>query len=352
MKRWLSLTCLASSAFIASAQTIFIANNNPGAVAGVNVFTGANAVGDAIAAASDGDIIYVVPSGTTYAATGVSKSLTIFGSGFNPDKAYSATSKLVNITVSANNVRLSGLVSPFVQVSNGVMATLVDKCRINRIVLTNASNTIIVNCVLGENTSGQFSIANFDLTNSGVRVTNNIIYGSSSSGFLNNLNNATIENNVFVGITGFPAYDAFNIVQNSNIKNNIFFGVQPRGTNTANFISNTQQFNLTYGATNNDFVSGINGNTASNNVIGSDPMFINLPLASAGNYYTLSYDAQLNELSPAKGVGEGGIDIGAFGGPTPFDLFGTSLPVVQTVIAPATVPQGTDMSVRVKGKGN
>lgn len=205
-------------------------------MAGVHVFTGANAVGDAMAAASDGDIIYVVPSGTTYAATGVSKSLTIFGSGFNPDKANSATSKLINITVTANNVRLSGLVSSFVQVASGVTATLVEKCRINRLsMLTNTSNTIIVNCVVGENTSGQFSIAEFDLTNSGVRITNNIIYGSSSSGFLNNLNNATIENNVFVGITGFPANDAFNIVQNSNIKNNIFFGVQPRGLECGQF---------------------------------------------------------------------------------------------------------------------
>lgn len=53
-----------------------------------------------------------------------------------------------------------------------------------------------------------------------------------------------------------------------------------------------------------------------------------------------------------KGAGEGAIDMRAFGGPTPSDLFGTSLPVVQAVIAPATVTQGTDMDVRVKGKGN
>jgi len=48
------------------AQTTWIANNNPGASGGTNVFTGAAALTLATASASDGDIIYVVPSGISY----------------------------------------------------------------------------------------------------------------------------------------------------------------------------------------------------------------------------------------------------------------------------------------------
>ncbi|MEX2234449.1 MAG: hypothetical protein WD824_19945 [Cyclobacteriaceae bacterium] len=81
------------TAFPVFSQTIYIANNNPGAVPGVNVFTGNAAIGDEIAAASDGDFIYVTPSGTIYNATNITKSLTIFGAGFNPDKTNAVTSR-------------------------------------------------------------------------------------------------------------------------------------------------------------------------------------------------------------------------------------------------------------------
>lgn len=346
---------LAFCALPALSQTIHIANNNPGAVTGTNVFVGNTAFADAIAAAVSGDIIYVVPSGSTYGAVNVDKPLTIFGAGFNPDKTNSVTSKCQNITIAADNVRLSGLVvGPMVQVQAGFTNAMIDKCRINRISLgSNVGNVIIQNCVVGENTSGQNSIYGFDLTNAGVRIVNNLIYGTSPSGYLNYLNNATIENNVFVGHASSPGNEAFNIVQNSNIKNNIFHGVEPQGSNTLNFLSNTQQFNLSYGATDNTFVNTTGGNTASNNIEGTDdPQFENLPLVTPGLYYDESYNPALKAGSAALGAGEGGTDMGVFGGATPFDLSGTSLPTVQTVTAPATVTQGTDMNVRVQGKGN
>ena len=62
----------------ACAQTIRIANNNPDATPGVNVYTGSDALQDAIDAAASGDIIYITPSLTSYGSVQmVDKGLTI-----------------------------------------------------------------------------------------------------------------------------------------------------------------------------------------------------------------------------------------------------------------------------------
>jgi hypothetical protein len=347
---FISLLFLSLSVF---SQTIYIANNNTGAVTGTNVFTGNGAIGSAITAATAGDIIYVVPSGTNYTAITVNKSLTIIGPGFNPDKTNSLTATVNGVTVNANNVRISGLSTGFVQMLNGFAGTMIDKVKANRIVIgTSNGSTIIQNCVLGENTSGQYSIAS-ELSSNNVRISNNIIYGSTD-GYLNNLNGAIVEHNLFVGLAIAPQYNAFNVTNGCTIRNNIFFGMQPGGENNpANFTNNDQRYNLSYGGTISAFVnSGSNGNTATNNIVDDNPDFVNFPTAPNPAAYNFSNDATLQGGSPAIGTGEGGVDIGPHGGATPFDPFGTSIPVVQNVIAPTTVTQGTNMNVRVQAKGN
>ena len=114
--------------------------------------------------------------------------------------------------------------------------------------------------------------------------------------------------------------------------------------------NNNFDYNLSFGATSMTFpnLDG-NGNTASNNLEDVDPMFENLPLAST---HVLTYDPNLKVGSMAIGAGEGGIDMGVFGGGTPFSLSGSTTPIVQSLSVPGNVLQGNDLPVQIKAIGN
>ena len=63
---------------IAFAQATLVVNNNPGAPGGDDVYS---TFADALTAATAGDIIYMVPSSTSYGHLNVTKGVTIFGAG-------------------------------------------------------------------------------------------------------------------------------------------------------------------------------------------------------------------------------------------------------------------------------
>jgi len=334
----------------AYSQTLFIANSNPGAVGGTNVYLGANAINSAIASAVAGDIIYVVPSGVTYSGVVLNKSVTIIGGGFNPDKQGGNVTTLSSVNVSANNVRISGLhVMGDIYFSGSFSNIMIDKCRFRSAsvdISSGLSNVIIQNCIAGEDSPSAFSLF-LQNASSNVRISNNILYCPSNfSGSIRNLNGATVENNVLIGYGLTGGALAFDNVSNCNIQNNIFFAVSPAGT--ATFSNNDFNNNLSFGSSSEAF-SVDNGNTSTANITGQDPLFINLP---AGTSYSFNYDPSLQTGSPARGAGVDGVDMGLFGGLNPFDVYGTSLPLVQKIITPNTNPQGTNMNVRVQAKGN
>jgi hypothetical protein len=345
--------CLASIGF---SQTTYIANSAVGAAGGTNVFTGANSINLAIAAAVNGDIIYVVPSGVVYLgpAAAVTKSLTIIGGGFNPDKPGALRSTLNGFSIgTVGNFRLSGLditsgASAGVAFSGSPANIMIDKCRIVYISASSSAigNMIIEKCILGENRNS--SVMSFVSGSTNIRISNNIIYSrnpSAAPGAIRDLNAGLIENNIFIETAAGSALFTFFNVTNCDIRNNIFLGARPQGTGT--FTGNTQQNNLSFGASDNTFSTV--GNSSISNIQGSDPLFVNLPY---GATYLFSYSAQLQAGSPAIGSGVGGINMGIFGGTHSFDVYGTSLPIVQAITPPGTVYQGTNMNVRVQAKGN
>ncbi len=337
----------------AFSQTIFIANSAVGAVGGTNVFTGTNSINLALAAASNGDIIYVVPSSVTYNTVSLVKSVNIIGGGFNPDKpgALRSTVGSVQPGTGANNIRISGLVvSSGITFGSGVSLSniMIDKCRTRNIDGGTATlgNVIIENCIIAENYTGGPAL-NLNLASTNVRVSNNIIYNHNlNTGFaVHSINAGLIENNIFIDWASGGTLPAFGSVTNSDIRNNIFYGARPTGTGT--YTGNTQQFNLSFGAADNTFST--TGNTSVSNLTNQNPLFINLPFNSV---YLFTYDAQLQVGSPAIGSGLGSTNMGIFGGTHPFDIYGTSLPIVQTITPPGTVTQGSNMNVQVKAKGN
>lgn len=344
MKRILSIIAILLSGTAGFAQTIFTANSNPGAVAGTNVFTGASAINSAITAAAAGDIIYIVPSSVVYSSPNLGKGVSLIGGGFNPDQPGANVATMDYVNISSGNIRLSGIVirESISFFSGNYSNIMIDKCRIKYMYVESGravANVIIQNCIIGENAPvTPISLQN---TSSGVKISNNIIYGASSSGGFYSLDAAILENNVFIG----GGTNFFSIVTNCSIKNNIFYSAAPRGSS---FSNNDQQNNLSYSSSGDSFLTD-NGNTSTNNIVSQNPLFVNLPFSPP---FSFSYDVHLQAASPAIGTGLGGTDMGLFGGTNPYDVYGSPLPTVRSIVAPNTVTQGTNMNVRIQAKGN
>ncbi len=355
MKKFLAISIALLFASSIQAQTTFIVNNNPGAVLGVNVHTNFNA---AQTAASDGDIIYIVPSGTQYGTLNITKEITVFGIGLYPDNQTSITSDVPNIIINASNVRISGIKTTFVT-SNGnsikiqpnVVNTTIDNCYFKKFDAneTGIANIIIQNCVITENSNhAADGLVNFHTSTPNIKISNNIVFANqnvSQFGVFYSLNAATIENNLFIGPTSGSTRRIIGSITNCSIKNNIFYGVNttPRSTFTGNDID----YNLTFDGASNSFAAG--NTIGPNNKINQDPMFVNVPYTTI---WSINYDVSLMPGSPAIGGGEDGTDIGLTGGGVPFDPTATSLPIIQSLSAPSMISQGSLLPVKVKGRGN
>jgi len=365
MRRIAILIILLFCGYVSDAQALLIANNNPGAPTGTNIYTGGNALVNAFTAATAGDIIYIVPSGNNYGSLDITKSITLYGGGLNPDKDGAVITTLISVSIQSSDVRVSGIYFTQSTFSNGqainlnpngstITNIMIDKCSfglLSRTTTGDLGNLIIQNCVAGNGNANNTATAiTLETSYSNVRISHNIIYGNSGagSGALNSMNGADIEHNLFIGVSSGSTQDAFDNVTNCNIRNNIFYGVEPTSNNT--FSGNNFDNNISAFAGNNSFPIGSNGNTGNNNLVNTDPQLISIPFAQSWNN---SNDPGLtNPGSPALGAADDLTDIGLSGGSSPFDIYFTSLPIVQVITVPATVSQGADMTVNVKAKGN
>ncbi len=339
-------------------SAIWVANNNPGAAGGTNVFTGSTALQDALSNATlaNGDIIYVVPSITSYGTITITKEITIFGIGIRPQKDIANRSLLGIVNINASNVRLSGLILDNdlqLGVTLGSATTLtnitVENCRLPRVEMSNSNGVDVGNVLIRNNViTGTGTVArNFILyTIASFTITNNIIITGASGVGSMRITGANISYNVFIG-SGNRNLNADGTLINNLFDHNIFYGVNVNVDINAGSTGNTWTDNLSFGATNMVFAIGLNGNTGSGNIEDSDPLFTNVPLIDTWND---AYDFTLLGGSPAINVN--GQDIGPSGGLTPFDAEGNLLPLIQSVTIPAMIPVGTDLDVTIKAKGN
>ena len=368
MKKILILSLLSLVIYQAKSQTVRIANNNPGAVTGLNVYTGTNALQNAINAAASGDIIHVIPSETDYGDGLIDdKSLTIIGFGLNPTSDIGLRSRVDEIrldNVGASGSRISGLYVDDVFIAIDATAPhtisniLVENCEIHRLVgagfgaaTSNAISGLIVrNCVFNSsnNTSDPKAL---ELTNaSGVTIENNIIRGECCTAGAVRANGATIRNNLFYD--GLGNGIAFIGIVGCVIQNNIFLNTSPQSWgNTGS--NNTYQNNISFNTATDAFPLTINMNSGSGNIEGTDPMLTNVPLSPGGDP-DWNYDNDFTPLagSPVLNAGTDGTNIGPTGGAIPFNTEGTFLPVIQTLTLPSVISQGVDLQVNIKAKGN
>ena len=347
MKRIFYLSLILISSDWLAAQTLYVANNNPGAASGVNVFTGTTAIDDAMAAASNGDIIYFVPSQIQHPNVNISKELTLFGIGLSPNKDLAAKSVVSDVTINASNVRFSGIFARNVTLSpsSPISGITIENSNVANIVhqsLTQAIDQLLIRNNILTTTLGSLIILQ---TTSNVTIINNIIYCRQANGAVRG-NDLIVFNNLFVG-NGDVNDRAFGDIDVSLIDHNIFFGAKVGLLSTAS--GNIFDNNLSFGSTNDVFVvDNTNSNTSNSpNLESIDPMFVNLPFSIQ---WLDSYDITLQAGSPA--LNYMGTDIGPSGGTTPFDAEGNLLPLIETVTIPAIIPVGADLPITIKAKGN
>ncbi|RMH71727.1 MAG: hypothetical protein D6675_06025 [Gemmatimonadetes bacterium] len=330
-------------AFIAPASaTIWVVNSNPGSpdadfVTLQEAHDGANA----------GDTLYVMGSPVNYGALDLSKTLYIYGPGYflaeNPEtRADIATAKTEYISFheTSSGSMLMGLdINGFVRFwTNDIILQrnmiVTDGYTYDRdyIIGTglNVSNILILQNYI-RNTSDYGGCAPtiwLGNQNSDIIIRNNYIERGLTEGrealiSPSGAESITIEHNVFLGSIS---------VYNATFRHNILRDGEFWASNciVTHNIGNSTQF-------------GSDDGNQSN--VDMNTVFINAG-STDGRW-------QLAEGSPALDAGENGVDIGMFGGSTPYVLSGiTPMPSVYFFDAPPIVGPQTDLNIRVKIKSN
>ena len=385
----------------ATAQTIRIADNNANAPTGANIFTGANALQNAINAAVANDIVYVQPSPTTYGTATINKKITLRGiGGYATGQPFYSNVGAITLTNTSDNLsNASGTIVEGIQVAypnninvgtqsgispytlqNVTISNCVVSGNINRVAgYQPATNLTIKNCSTGINMVGttpttQLIIYNCRLYTGGgfvflrltsgqftnVIISNNIItHNDGGNAFSFNgavVSGAVMANNNFLGGTATSTSNfSGSLMADWLVTNNIFYGFAPNSA-FGTFERNTYTNNISIGTTNNALppAGTGTGNTGSGNKPGENPLFVNAPLNTA---YTGNEDFNLQASSPAKNAGFDGTDMGITGGGYPvtegnIKFKNTAIPVI-TVFTPASiVPQNQPVKANIKAKSN
>jgi hypothetical protein len=359
-KYFIAIFILILTPFLGFTQNLLVANNNPGAAPGVNVFTGVDALRDAIAAASANDIIYVVPGSTSYGDIAITKPLTIYGAGLQPDSDLGARSIIDMIEIDASDVRISGIRNTTDEVrlgsyssGNNLNGIIIENSRVARIMMISTttatlSNLLIRNNIITGNGSLATHILLYDLTSNTV-VTNNILL-EGAIGFQPMIrgNDIIYQYNLFADNSDENAFRTTSV--NCLFDHNIFYNVNVNNPTTNCTFNNNLAWYPTDDAlsTFNLIDNGTTGTGNISSVGGSnDPLFVNFPITQTWND---AYDVTLQSGSPALNVN--GEDIGPSGGPTPFDSEGNILPLIQSLTIPSVIPAGSDLPITIKAKGN
>jgi len=282
----------------------------------------------AVAAASNGDTIYVEGSATEYEGATIAKQLTIIGPGYflgeNPKtQAISLEAefkssitfangsagstimgcciKSYNLVINTNNISVMRNNLYGISVENNVSNLNILQNYVNQIYANNYTTESITNSVISNNYVG-YSI-DIGSTSGGLIITNNICaYGISAYG-------STIQNNIVT-------HASYDIAANSG--NSISYNILAKsGTN-----ANNNQYGVTMAT-----------------------VFVGSTGTSTDGQWKLAVG------SPAIGAGSGGVDCGIYGGLSPYVLSGMPyLPHIYEADIPAAVSSGSTLDISIKVK--
>lgn len=325
------------------AQTIRRVNNSP-SVSGVNIYTTIQAAHDA---ATAGDIIYVEPTGISAGGLACSKTLTIVGNGYflslNPNTPASKSSSIIDgVTFQAGseNSIITGM-----DISGGGSNVrspnvTITRCRIGTInlhhehigggVYSIPNNLTVSKCLLTANISYGSAPDGLNVVATGHIISNNIFSIGGGHG-IDGLLNTIIVNNTFLstlgGTGGGPIDGIIYNVANTSITNNIFDFRSAHAnanvfstSNAAIYTSNTLSNNISLAQSGLPVGNGnVNGASETTTFQVENPWLLD---TFGRGYFDKDATYQLAVNSPAKAIGTGGTDAGAFGGASPYVLSG------------------------------
>ena len=331
MKKTITILSLAFTALVANATVKTVSNNpnSPGQYTDLQV---------AITAAANNDTLYVHGSPNTYGNVSITKPLTIIGAGALPNKDYYYSTILVGITLSYNSL----------YTSSGSGSKIIG-CSVSGIGLSAGDNTSahpgISNVTITRNKVGSISFnenangGQSALAHNNISIYNNVI-GSlvgPGGGYYGSIKNSIIRNNLIYNCGNLGSINIGTIL----IANNIFFGsISPVNATISNNIfytlgtsafaggscslSNNCFYSPTYTYVLSDIVGG--SNNGNNNIMNQDPLFVYYDALAASVYdYTLSNPAagpfanfNLLSGSPCLLTGSDGLNLGVYGGLSPF----------------------------------
>jgi hypothetical protein len=314
---------LALASQLASAQTTRRVNNT--GITGTNIY---NDVQAAINAAAAGDVIQVEPSGVDYPGFTVNKNVTIVGPGYFLDSSQNAGLQANPLSASVSSIQLqaggTGAYVAGLEVGTyyvGASNCTIQRCKISQLYLN-------YNSGLG----GQ------NLTN--VNIKQNYI-SNLSQYYSNNIDNLLIVNNIISSISLPTNYNGgfFNNVVLSNATlNNFFVGSNYFTSNlsgTGNTLNNNISASTSFPTT--------NGNQAN---VAQSAVFVLSPGTTAFDaWYQLKAGT-----NPARGAGQSGTDVGAFGGNSPYKLGG--LPNIPAIYQQSQTITGNTLNVTLSTRSN
>ncbi len=356
----LKLTLIFTLISAASFAGILTVDNHPG--------SGANyaSIGSAINNASNGDTIYIHPSGFSYGSFSLNKQLVFIGPGHHPEYAggYGAEIETLTLQNGSSGSKFIGL----------IFGTI--KCalwnQVNNIEITNNyfySHTAISgaygdnsdgdnwliqgNVIIQKESCGGCILLNVNTgsvnnPNTNWIFRNNFIQSKSSTGTTNifkYLNSTiTIENNIIVHRNPNPVFTE-NYITGGEFRNNIFWAINANFTKLdSNAVNILFSNNLTYHS---------NGSLAilpgTNNIDNTDPQFENIPAGNPIWDYANNY--MLSAASAGAGAGTDGTDIGIYGSYYPFRMEGypQDFPRFKSIsVSNTIVPQGQTVQVQLK----
>ncbi|RLD27814.1 MAG: hypothetical protein DRI54_00420 [Bacteroidetes bacterium] len=369
---------MAAFLFVATnlfSQTIYKVDSNPNAPTGDHVYSNLQ---DCIDAASDGDIIQIIPAVDHYGDVEINKELHLVGSGWVSDNQSGMISKVNSIVFessTANGSTLNGLTLiadysyPIVFGElNAPLDTLKDveiyNCKIAGI--RQLANCPIKNITLRNNVfallysnSGAGVTLNFQSTDGATEnllITNNIILRSRYTWGIAHpamrvANQTIITNNLFISWQGLPT---FSVVHHCFITNNVFYGAgtQSSSTSYANVFSN----NLSYECASSCAIpppsTAAPANTGSGNLPNTDPLYASI--VATYTSYTNTNDLSVSEFSPLLDGGTDGSDIGIMGGQYPFVNYNNlrGVPYIHQMSVPGLIMENQDIQLEAEARNN
>ncbi len=314
--------------------TIWVVDNNAGHDKDFTTLAAAHT------GASAGDTLHVIGSPTSYGAITLTKQLTIIGTGFfltsNTNLQASAVGSYCGaVTFDSGS---EGSIISGIYISNDVCVINTSDITVKRCRIEFALNGLGVCRVTGTGRSNISIIQNY------IENTNGFGLGLSVSSSNSNI---LIANN-YIG-TANSIRDAIETSSVSVITHNVLFGNLDADNST---ITNNILREGSFFGSNNTFTNNMGNSTQ----FGTDDGNLSSVDMSTVFQLTGSTDGQYQLIpgtSPALGAGVGGVDMGMFGGSTPYVLSGIpAVPTIYSLDARTAGSTNSGLPVTIKIRSN